>query len=73
MGFFFTKLFRNVILLAVLFNGIQYYLKWKSYNVQVKDFKNVASKAAGGKYFNLLRIIEIFSFKELMRFLRYLE
>lgn len=46
MGFFFSRIFRSIILIIVLFNGIQFYLKWKSYNVSVKDFKTIASKAS---------------------------
>lgn len=47
MGFIFTKLIRNIILVVILFNAIQFYLRWKSYSITVKDFKNQAVKAAG--------------------------
>jgi len=45
MALFFGKFFRYVILFAVLFNLIQFYLKWKSYTIAVKDFKNAAGKS----------------------------
>ncbi|KAI1728277.1 ERG2 and sigma1 receptor like protein domain-containing protein [Ditylenchus destructor] len=46
MAFFFTKFFRNIILIAVLFNAINFYLKWKSYNISAKDFKTAAANSA---------------------------
>uniref|UniRef100_A0A915EJI3 Sigma non-opioid intracellular receptor 1 n=1 Tax=Ditylenchus dipsaci TaxID=166011 RepID=A0A915EJI3_9BILA len=46
MAFFFTKIFRNLILIAVLFNAINFYLKWKSYTITAKDFKTSAAGAA---------------------------
>jgi hypothetical protein len=46
MAFFFTKAIRNVILVVVLLNGIQFYLRWKSYTINAKDFKQLAAKSA---------------------------
>lgn len=46
MAFFFTKI-RNVIFVVLFINAVQYYLRWKSYTVNVKDFKALATKAAG--------------------------
>jgi len=45
MAFLFSKV-RYLIFIALFFNGIQYYLRWKSYSISAKDFKAISSKAA---------------------------
>lgn len=45
MAFFFSKV-RYLIFIALFLNGVQYYLRWKSYSVSVKDFKEISAKSA---------------------------
>ncbi|CAD5211969.1 unnamed protein product [Bursaphelenchus okinawaensis] len=52
MGFFFTKVVRNIIFLLLLLNGTQMFLKWKSYNIQAKDFKTFSVKSADSNSIN---------------------
>ncbi|CAD5216489.1 unnamed protein product [Bursaphelenchus xylophilus] len=52
MAFFFTKVVRNIILLLLVLNGIQMFLKWKSYNIQAKDFKAFSVKSADANSIN---------------------
>jgi hypothetical protein len=45
MAFLFSKI-RYLIFIALFFNGIQYYLRWKSYSISAKDFKAISAKSA---------------------------
>ncbi|ETN85319.1 ERG2 and Sigma1 receptor like protein [Necator americanus] len=47
MGFLFSRLIRNIVIAYVIFSCVQYLLRWKSYNVSPKEFRNIASKAQG--------------------------
>ncbi|KJH44980.1 ERG2 and Sigma1 receptor like protein [Dictyocaulus viviparus] len=47
MGFLFSKLIRNIVIAYVIFSGIQYILRWKSYVISPKEFRTIASKAQG--------------------------
>ncbi|EYC01719.1 hypothetical protein Y032_0105g3704 [Ancylostoma ceylanicum] len=47
MGFLFSRLIRNIVIAYVIFSGIQYLLRWKTYNISPKEFRNIASKAQG--------------------------
>ncbi|CAJ0607002.1 unnamed protein product [Cylicocyclus nassatus] len=47
MGFLFSRLIRNIVIAYVLFSGVQYLLRWKSYNISPKEFRNIAHKAQG--------------------------
>ncbi|GMR36591.1 hypothetical protein PMAYCL1PPCAC_06786, partial [Pristionchus mayeri] len=49
MGFFFSRLFRYVIVFFALYSGTQYVLKNKGYNFSPKEFKSLADKAKGGE------------------------
>jgi len=42
---FFGKLFRWVILFAVIFNVVNFYLRWKTFSISAKDFKQAATKS----------------------------
>lgn len=64
MAFFFTKIFRNIILVFVLFNVISFYLRWKHYNILAKDFKAASTQAASN---NALSAISKFQ-SELKRY-----
>jgi len=46
MAFFFTKIVRNVVLFVILLNGIQWYLRSKSYTISAKEFKQISANAA---------------------------
>jgi len=46
MALFGLRYVRWLILVAVLFNVGQFYLKWKGYDVSARDFKSVAAKSA---------------------------
>ncbi|KAF8364013.1 hypothetical protein PRIPAC_90936, partial [Pristionchus pacificus] len=47
MGFFFSRLFRYIIVFFALYSGTQYVLKNKGYNFSPKEFKSLAEKAKG--------------------------
>ncbi|RCN42333.1 ERG2 and Sigma1 receptor like protein [Ancylostoma caninum] len=47
MGFLFSRLIRNIVIAYVIFSGVQYLLRWKTYNISPKEFRNIASKAQG--------------------------
>ncbi|VDM56408.1 unnamed protein product [Angiostrongylus costaricensis] len=47
MGFLFSKIIRNIVIAYVLFSGVQYLLRWKSYTISPKEFRSVAAKAQG--------------------------
>ena len=47
MGFFFTRLFRNIVLVVVAFTAVQFLLRIKSYTISPKEFRTGAAKAAG--------------------------
>ncbi|KAK6030403.1 ERG2 and Sigma1 receptor like protein [Ostertagia ostertagi] len=47
MGFLFSKLIRNIVIAYVIFSGVQYLLRSKTYNISPREFRNIASKAQG--------------------------
>uniref|UniRef100_A0A1I7XSU9 Sigma non-opioid intracellular receptor 1 n=1 Tax=Heterorhabditis bacteriophora TaxID=37862 RepID=A0A1I7XSU9_HETBA len=47
MGFLFSKLVRNIVIAYIIFSGIQFLLRWKSYTISPKEFRSIASKAQG--------------------------
>ncbi|WKX93538.1 hypothetical protein Q1695_011089 [Nippostrongylus brasiliensis] len=49
MGFLFSKLIRNIVILYVIFSAIQYVLRSKTYTISPKEFRTIAAKATGAE------------------------
>lgn len=47
MAFFFTKTVRYIIFAIILYSVTQYVLRWKSYSISPKEFRNLAAAAQG--------------------------
>ena len=44
---FIARTIRNVMVCLMFISAIQFFLKWKSYNVSVKEFKTIAANSIG--------------------------
>lgn len=47
MAFLLSKLVRNIVIIYIIFSGIQWGLRSKSYTISPKEFKNIAAKVQG--------------------------
>lgn len=56
MAFMFTRMIRYVIFTVLLYSAVQYMLRWKSYSISPKVFRQACAAVRGISFFEFFKV-----------------